>query len=95
MMKKALIILLVLVAAIMISSASVMAFLDQKPITVDANVAKYAKITPFGGPLNLGAFTGAADEERVDGTGAQAEKTTASYSVTIKAKTRAISEQAG
>lgn len=74
-MKKALILTLMVGAVIVMSAASAMAFLDQKPITVDANVSKYAEITPSGGPLNVGAFTGEANQERVDGSGLFAVET--------------------
>ena len=149
-MKKALTLIL-MVGAVIVMSSVAMAQLDQNVIQVNANVAPYAEITPAGGPLNLGAFTGEANEEKTDGTGsfevetntilnllfdfslshetegtplityfkiyknttggwltqpddtfvpppasfsAQAEKTTKTYSVTIKAKTGAISDQA-
>ena len=150
-MKKALTLILMVGAVIVMSSVVMAQSLAEQPISVSANVAPYAEITPAGGPLNLGAFTGDAYQQKIDGTGlftvetntllsllfdfdlthvtegtplityfkiyknttggwltqpddtfvpppasfsAQAEKTTKTYSVTIKAKTGAISDQA-
>lgn len=37
-------------------------------VTVTGTVLPYASISPSGGPLNQGTFTGQADEERLDGS---------------------------
>ncbi|MEW6675936.1 MAG: hypothetical protein AB1348_08065 [Nitrospirota bacterium] len=68
-MKKALTLIVIMVGAVIVMSSVAMAQLDQKPIPVTANVAKYAGITPSGGPLNLLNFGGWPDELRTDGAG--------------------------
>ena len=68
-MKKALTLILMVGAVIVMSSVVMAQSLAEQPISVSANVAPYAEITPAGGPLNLGAFTGDAYQQKIDGTG--------------------------
>jgi len=57
-MKKALIVIVLMVGAVIVMSSVAMAQLDQKPIPISANVAKYAEITVMAQPMDFGSFTG-------------------------------------
>ena len=64
-MKKALIVIVLMVgAAIVMSSVAMAQQLDQKPILVSANVAKYAGITVTAQPMAFGTFTGVPNQEK-------------------------------
>jgi hypothetical protein len=58
--------------------------LDTETIPVNANVAKYAKITvPWAGPLVFPPFSGAANQTIVDGTGTFIVETNTSLNLTF------------